>query len=54
MFLSFHKGQNDLILEELTKGSPPRSDAVTALYNSKSHPSRPPSSTPALGRSSLH
>lgn len=31
MFLSFHKVCNVLILEELTKGAPPRSDVVATL-----------------------
>jgi hypothetical protein len=34
LFSSFHKVCNDLIIEELTKDLPLRSDATTNLYSS--------------------
>jgi hypothetical protein len=50
-FPCFHKVRNNLILEELTKGAPPRFDAATTLYSStpRGQTSRTPSSTPTLG-----
>jgi hypothetical protein len=55
-FLSFHKVCNDLILEELTKGSSPSSDVAIALYSSTlgGQTSHPSSSSLTLGCSSLH